>query len=88
MAELVLDGAQMATVASQFRQAGGDQLPPCPSVVYCGSDAVIDAFVQAFSTIRDQEQNVRVGWVNLAGRGQDAVAAMEASDAALAGSVG
>lgn len=88
MAELVLDGARMDSVASSLRSAGGGSGPSCPSVTYCGSDGVTDAFARAFGVLRDQEENTRAGWLALAARADRAVAVMLEADAALAGSLG
>lgn len=85
MAELIVDRDRMATVVSSLRTAadsGGWQ--SCPSVSYCGSDQIIEAFVQAFSTIRDQEQNLRETWSNLADGADQALGAFAEADAQLA----
>lgn len=86
MAELVLDGDVVTGVVTVLRRIGGYGCDSsCPSVAYCGSDEVIRAFATAFGLLRDQDANVRASWCALGDRGVEAVDAMTAADAALAG---
>lgn len=56
-----------------------------PSIAMCGSDEVIDAFVQAYRMVDQQESGVLQGWADLARRASDGLAELARVDAELAG---
>ncbi|MFF1531059.1 hypothetical protein [Cellulomonas sp. NPDC058312] len=86
MGELVADVDTVQEVLTSIRAVGQhvepDRVPP--SIGLCGSDEVIEAFVQAFRMIEQQDANAWAGWVEVARRGEEGLAELVRADAALA----
>lgn len=89
MGELVADVDAVQEVLTSIRAVGQhvepDRAPP--SIGMCGSDQVVEAFVQTFRMIEQQDANAWAGWVEVARRGEDGLAELVRADAALAAGV-
>jgi hypothetical protein len=86
MGELVADvdvvQAAMTSIRGVGQHVEAGRVPP--SIGLCGSDEVIEAFVQAFRMVEQQDANAWAGWVELARRGEEGLATLVQADAALA----
>jgi len=86
MGELVVDVARvwesLSVIGAVGRQVDLHRAPP--SISMCGSDAVIDSFVQAFWMVEQQDVNVWSGWADLAQRTVGGLVELAEVDASLA----